>query len=98
MAMSHLSSGSAESSKIVPTLQENCLRACSALHSHIRRVEMNRTSSRPQVGHSTPLGQRRDTTKLRQLSGLPKCRMACWSVLGFFMASLTSQIVAETPY
>src|SRR5207245_7169720 len=98
MATSHLSRGSAESSKIVPTLQENCLRACSALHSHIRRVEIKRTSLLPQVGHSMPLGQRRSTMNARQLSELPKYRMACWSVLSFFMAFLTSQIVAETPY
>src|SRR6266851_4427605 len=98
MAMSHLSRGRAESSKIVPTLQENCLRAWSALHSHMRRVEMKRTSSLPQVGHSTPLGHRRATMKLRQLLASAKYRMACWSVLGFFMASHTRQIVAETPY
>src|ERR1700738_1377773 len=95
--MSHLSSGSAESSKIVPTLQENCLREWVVLRSHMRRVEMKRMSLLPQVEHSTPLGQRRSTMKLRQLSGSEKYRMACWSVLGFCMASSMKGIYHARP-
>src|SRR5436305_3441490 len=79
---SHFSMGSGESSKIVPTLMENCFRACLALHSQSLRVAMNRTSVRPQVGQTTPFGQRSATMNSRQVSGLSKWRTASRSVRG----------------
>ncbi len=73
---------SGESSKMVPTLMENCFRGCFALHSQSLRVERKRTSVRPQVGHSTPLGQRSETMNSRQVSGSAKWRTASRSVRG----------------
>ncbi len=58
-AVSHLSKPRGESSKVLPTLIENCLRGCFCLHSQMRRVEMKRMSLLPQVGQVTPCGQRR---------------------------------------
>src|SRR5438445_5038983 len=55
-AGSHLSSPSAESSKIVPTLTENCF--LHALHFQRRRVVMNECSVPPHFGHTGPSGQR----------------------------------------
>ena len=40
-ASSHLSRPSGESSKMVPTLTENCRFACFSLHCQMRRVAMN---------------------------------------------------------
>src|SRR5437870_8497843 len=82
IAANHLSSPSGESSKMVPTLDENCRLACLALHSHSRRVGMKRTSAAPQVGQVTPLGHWISTMKARQVSGSVKYRMASWRVLG----------------
>src|ERR1700716_3835340 len=81
-AMSHLSRPIGESSKIVPTLTENCFWVCLALHSHRRRVFKNRTPFDPQVGQETPSGQRRATRKERQASGSEKNRTACKRVVG----------------
>src|SRR5579864_4556005 len=82
IAQSHLFRPRGESSKIVPTLIENCFLACLLLHSHNRRVERKRTSVLPHVGHITPFGQRRVTRVFRQLSGFEKYSMASCSVLG----------------
>src|ERR1700688_5142825 len=81
-AVSHLSRPIGESSKMVPTLTENCLWGCLALHSHRRRVLRNRTSLLPQVGQETPSGQRRAAMKVRQGSESEKKRTGCKRVVG----------------
>src|SRR5207245_6531054 len=68
IAANHLSSPSGESSKMVPTLDENCRFGCLTWHSHRRRGGMKRTSAAPQVGQVTPLGHRISTMKARQVS------------------------------
>ena len=55
-AASHLSKPSGLSSKIVPTLTENCLRWCALLHCHFCWFSRNVTSLRPHVGQITPSG------------------------------------------
>src|SRR5665213_420668 len=66
-AGTHLSQPRGESSKIVPTLSENC--CLQPLHFHIRRVEMNDGSLAPQRGHATfPSGQRIEATKSKARS------------------------------
>lgn len=63
IATSHLSSLIAESSKMVPTFTENCLRHPAFLHFHKRRVEMYECSFPPHVGQIGPSGQRSLATK-----------------------------------
>ena len=56
-ATNHLSKPSGESSKIVPTLTENCYRQDLALHWYMRRLAMKPMLSQPQRGHFTsPVG------------------------------------------
>jgi hypothetical protein len=67
---------------LIPTLAENCRFGCFSLHSHMRRVAMNRGSVRPQVGQCTPSGQRRSTIVRSAVSGSAKYRMASMRVCG----------------
>jgi hypothetical protein len=67
---------------MVPILAENCFLGCALLHSHMRRVAMNRTSDRPHVGQHTPSGQRSSTIVLSVTSGSAKWRIASTSVWG----------------
>src|SRR5216684_300513 len=80
IATNHLSSVIGESSKIVPTLVENCF--LQPLHCHVKRVEMNECSADPQNGQVTPSGQRRLTIKSWQTCLSEKYRMASCSVSG----------------
>ena len=70
------------SSKIVPTLAVNWRRGWIALHSHLRRVLMKRTSVAPHVGQHTPSGQRRPTMVENVTLGSAKWRMASVRVKG----------------
>src|SRR5438046_10159822 len=65
-AANHLSRPSGESSKIVPTLTENCF--LQALHFHKRRVLRYECSAPSQRGHTGPCSQRRLATKSLQTS------------------------------
>src|SRR5213082_2324233 len=67
---SHLSKPSGESSKIVPTFIENCLR--DARHFQIRRERRKEGFSALQCGQRTPLGQRSCTMNASALSGSAK--------------------------
>src|ERR1035437_2245879 len=70
-AGSHLSQPNGLSSKMVPTLSENCLRQ--PLHFQIRRVERNEVPPCPQRGQTTlPSAQRDRNTKLKARSGSEK--------------------------
>src|SRR5579864_527545 len=70
-AGSHFSKGSGESSKMVPTLAENCF--LQARHFHRRRVERKVASAASQRGHfTTPSGQRSRATNARLVSGSEK--------------------------
>src|SRR5918996_1295397 len=88
MVASHLLRGIGLSSKMVPTLTENCRFSCLLLHSQMRRVERNRTSTLPQVGQATPSGQRSLTMKSRQTSGLEKYSIASIRVVGSLISML----------
>lgn len=66
-AGSHFSKGMGLSSKMVPTLAENCF--LQARHFHRRRVDRKDSSLASQRGQVTPCGQRSLTMKARQLSG-----------------------------
>src|SRR5690348_7104478 len=79
-AGSHLSSPIAESSKIVPTFTENCLRHFR--HFQMRRVLRNIGSVASQCGQVTPVGQRSEATNSNAASGSEKYRIASWSELG----------------
>src|SRR5487761_1398540 len=71
IAGSHLSKPSGESSKIVPTLAENCLRHWR--HFQMRRVVRNECSVPPQRGQTgLPSGHRSLTTKASATSGSVK--------------------------
>src|SRR5579884_4083992 len=71
MATSHLPIAIGLSSKIVPSLTENCF--LQARHCHVRRVEIKETSDALQTGQDTlPSGQRIKTAKLWALSRLEK--------------------------
>src|SRR6185295_3196621 len=65
-AGSHLSRPSGESSKIVPTLTENCF--LQARHFHSLRVLRNDGSPASHSGQVTPFGQRSLATKARLTS------------------------------
>src|SRR5260370_7108984 len=71
-AGNHLSSPSGESSKILPTLTENCFRHF--LQRQIARVLMNHISLLPQPkrGQVTPSGHRASAKNCRQISGSAK--------------------------
>ena len=79
-AGSHLSRPSGESSKIVPTLTENCF--LQPRHFQRRRVDRNIGSGAAQRGQVTPLGQRSFATKARQTSASVKKRIASVRVSG----------------
>src|SRR5258708_31908699 len=81
-AVIHLSRGIGLSSKIVPTLIENCFLGCLVLHSHKRRVAIKRKSFDWQVGHTAPSGKMRAFRNVKQRSGSAKYAIACWRVLG----------------
>src|ERR671914_125448 len=76
------------SSKMVPTLTENCLFPCFSLHSQTRRVGMNRTSTLPQVRQDTPSGQRSLTMKSRQTSASENYSLSSIRVLGSLISVL----------
>src|SRR5438552_905122 len=65
-AASHLSRPMGESSKMVPTLTENCF--LQLRHFQIRRVERNEVSPLSQRTQRTPSGQRSVTRNDRQMS------------------------------
>ena len=86
-AGSHKSRLRGESSKIVPTLIENCESGCRVLHCHTRRDAMKPTLLEPQRGQVTmPSGQRREDKNIRQLSGLLKYSTASRSVSGSLLS------------
>src|SRR5260370_25710155 len=68
-AGNHVSRASGESSKIVPTLAENCRFGCWVRHSHSRRVAMKRGALWPHVGQVTPFGQRASTIAVKHTFG-----------------------------
>src|SRR5262245_31923955 len=79
-------SGIGESSKIVPTLTENCRLGCFWRHSNRRWLARYRGLGWLQIGQvTTPSGQRISTIYWWQLSGLAKNSMAAWSVVGVSM-------------
>src|SRR4029079_1512225 len=80
IAGSHLSSPSAESSKIVPTLTLDCF--LQDLHFHRRRVETYEYSRPPQWGQRKPSGQRRPATKSVATSRSEKYAMASRRLVG----------------
>src|SRR5258708_1753974 len=84
-----------ESSKIVPTLIENCFLGCLTLHSHFCRVGMKCTSVAPHVGHSTPLGQRIAIRQFNALSPEPKNFTASCSVSGKPVLSFMRAVYAQ---
>src|SRR3954465_7484503 len=91
-AQSHLLRAMGESSKIVPTLTLNCCCGCRVLHWNSERLGRNVTASEPQVGQrTTPSGQRSETIRPMQASGLLKYSMAWMRVLG-------SALMVCTPY
>src|SRR5205823_11269976 len=68
------------SSKIVPSLTENC-------RPHSRHFQMRRALRKPgslasHAGQVTPLGQRREARKVSAVSLSEKYRIAAWSELG----------------
>ena len=70
MATTHLSSPIGESSKMVPTLTEDCFRQ--SLHCHRLRFRMKVTAADPQPirGHTARSGQRIFATKSWAMSGV----------------------------
>src|SRR5271168_3751585 len=88
IAVSHLSRPMAESSKMVPTLTENCLRH--ARQVHINRVLRNDSFLPWHRGHSGPFGHLALETAFRQTMGSEKYRMASNNPL--FSLNLTASI------
>src|ERR1700683_1254263 len=74
IAVSHLSSPTGESSKIVPTFTENCF--LQSRHFHINRVLRNDSRRRKHFGQNGPSGQRTLATASTQVWGSEKNRMA----------------------
>src|SRR2546422_8254885 len=74
MAASHLSRPTGESSKIVPTLTENCFRH--PRHVQSIRLLINDSFLPWHRGHSGPLGHFALTTVSRQTIGSEKYRIA----------------------
>src|SRR5690349_8101940 len=79
-AGSHLSNPMGLSSKIVPSLTENC-------RPHSRHFQMRRVLRKPgslasQAGQVTPFGQRSEARKVRLVSGSAKYRIASARELG----------------
>src|SRR5208283_3232055 len=84
-AGSHLSNPSALSSKIVPTLTENCLPH--SRHFQILRVARNPASDLWQQGQITlPSGQRTEAMKFKAVSASAKYLIAAVSVSGNSMS------------
>src|SRR6185436_18273650 len=79
-AGSHLSRPSGESSKIVPSLTENCF--LQPLHFQIFRVLKKVGSPASQRGHVTPPGQRSLATNAKHTSASAKNLMASRRVSG----------------
>src|SRR5882724_7542891 len=79
-AGSHLSRPIGLSSKIVPTLTENCF--LQPLHFHRRRVERKDGSGASHRGQVTPFGQRREATNASATSGSAKNLTASRRVSG----------------
>jgi len=79
-AGSHLSRPSGESSKMVPTLTENCF--LQALHFHRNRVDRYECCLPPHLGQTGPSGQRRSARYFTQVAGSEKNRMASTIVFG----------------
>src|SRR6185437_12602044 len=85
-AGSHFSRPSGESSKMVPTLAENCRLAWADLHCHFFCFSSHETSFRPQVGQvTTPSGQRCNFMNSKQLPSSEKWMIASCSVFGCFI-------------
>src|SRR5262249_28834439 len=80
-----------ESSKIVPTLTENCFRQ--PRHVQSLRVLINDTLRPWHLGHSGPLGHLTLATVSRQTIGSEKYRMAACKPLVFIALSLTTRTV-----
>src|SRR5438132_12975578 len=76
----HLSSPMGLSSKMVPSLTENC--RPQSRHFQMRRVLRKPGSLASQAGQVTPLGQRREARKVSAVSLSEKYRIASWSELG----------------
>src|SRR5271157_440847 len=72
VAISHLSSGTGESSKMLPVLTLYCFRHSPFMHLKMRRVLRYETRLLSQCGHTGPSGQRIDATKSTHTSGLEK--------------------------
>src|SRR5882672_2789849 len=82
MAQSHLSRPIGESSKIVPTLTENCF--WQSRHFHIRRVLRNESLSAAQRGHTGPLEPHlAPATTLRHTWGSENVVAASIKLLGY---------------
>src|SRR5881397_2790545 len=79
-AGSHLSNPIGLSSKIVPSLTENC--RPQSRHFQMRRVLRKPGSLASQAGQLTPLGHRSEARKVSAVSLLEKYRIASWSELG----------------
>src|SRR5258708_28999426 len=82
VATIHLSRGIGESSKIVPTLIENCRLSCRFLQRQILRVAMKCASFAWQCGQVGPSGHTMGIRNCRQVSGSEKYRIASIKVLG----------------
>src|SRR5229473_2280759 len=87
IAVSHLSSPSGLSSKIVPVFKVNCGALCFSRQCQRLYFSKNRTFLLPQRGHTTPSGQRRATRYSRQFTGSAKKRIACCRLLGSMLES-----------
>src|ERR1035437_4721628 len=88
VAVIHLSKPMGESSKIVPTFTENCLRH--SKHVHVRRVVRKERRFELQRGHCGPLGHFALDTASKQIIGSEKYRIA--SVKPLRLLRLTSSM------
>src|SRR5579864_8911114 len=90
-AGSHFSKGSGESSKMVPTLAENCF--LQARHFHRRRVARKVACASWQRGHfTTPSGQRSRATNARLVSGSEKKLTASRRVSGTWFCTSMEEV------
>src|SRR5216684_550854 len=80
IAQSHLSRPIALSSKIVPTLTENCF--LQSRHFHISRVVKKDSRFDAQRGHAGPSAHRSFAMKFTQVRGSEKCLMTSTKVCG----------------
>src|SRR3954470_12564015 len=86
MATNHLERLMGESSKIVPFFALNWRRGCLFAHSHRFCASRRRTFVLPQVGQTTPRGQRDATSASSQTFGSLKWVTASMSVCGVSVA------------